>query len=737
MKKTLIALLLISICFNLNANVTKDSDVYINNVHAISITATGQEPFSAKAPTDLGRPSVAVVLSGGGARGLAHIAVLEALEEKGIPIDMIMGTSMGALIAGLYSAGYSSGDIRRLVTENDLTTLFSEILETEYQSLIEPFEDTRFNVLSLALNEKNIGDNSGLISDKKILSFFHQILSRIPEDIGFDELTVPYRAVATDATSGDYVLLEGGSLVDAMRASMSIPLVFDAYELEGLYLLDGGMVDNMPVAYAKSLGYDIVIAVDMNASSTFNADDMHTITGAANASFNLIVINTIKNQYSSATLVLTPEVSDFAVLDFSDSEAIIQRGTDEVQNHEAELDEIAALFADFDYAKDPSRIGPYFSLSEAGTEATESNQTEEVTKENQWSKLITNEEKPDALAGSRLLLGVSGVAEFYTKFDGETPVLLQFLPEMKSKFFMKNVANTEWDLSIFAYLGDNILLDTCGYYPLSNVSSKLYFNPSIALTLGSVSTISNRANPKLNNSTDFEASIEVGFKFSDGKCYNLNAGFKNRLYVLGQTVNGFGPNCFAIPTVFFNGIWYGNYEQDLFSTSGLRVDFISSAGLYESNFNYVLGLSYEQRIPLTSFLTLSLDAKAYSNREPVQLMGSYLKFGGWDGIPGASNSLYSRDLITLGCGVQFGIGGFLSSYLLGQVRLGWRSETDAFALASTGSSADNICTAPFSELNIFDLGFGLGYGVQTPICEIIVGLGVSIKGEFAIYFECY
>lgn len=157
MKRTVIAILIFCLCFSLNANVTTDSDVFINGVHAISITADGQEPFSFRAPTELGRPTVAVVLSGGGARGMAHIAVLAALEELGIPVDMVMGTSIGALIAGLYAAGYSSGDIRRLVTENDLTQLFTQILETDYQPLIEPFNNFRFNILSVAVTEKSVG----------------------------------------------------------------------------------------------------------------------------------------------------------------------------------------------------------------------------------------------------------------------------------------------------------------------------------------------------------------------------------------------------------------------------------------------------------------------------------------------------------------------------------------------------------------------------------------------------
>ena len=735
MKKTIVAFLIFCICFSLSAKVTSDSNVYINGVHAISITAENQTPFSHKAPTDLDRPSVAVVLSGGGARGIAHIAVLAALEELGIPIDMVMGTSMGALIGGLYSAGYSSGDIKRLVTKNDLTQLFTQILEKDYQPLIEPFDDSRFNILSVAVNEKNVGETSGVISDKKILAFFNLILSRIPEDISFDDLTIPYRAVATDATSGDYVLFEGGSLVDAMRSSMSIPLVFDAYEVEGLYLLDGGLVDNMPIAYAKSLGYDIVIGVDMNASLQFNADDMHTITGAANATFNLIVVNTIKNQYSSADIVLTPDVDDIAVLDFSDTENIYQRGVDEVEKHMDQLKEIAAMFDAEDLnVQDPDRIGPYYSLPEKEVE-TSSEEGANLTI--QWSDLRLNEEKTNALSSSRLLLGVSGESELYTNITDESSVLLQFLPEMRSSFFLKNLNGTDWDLSLNAYLGDNFSIGTDFFYPLTGEDSKFYFKPSISFSLGAVSILSDRANPTPVNTMDFQTDLQLALKYTDGKCYNLNAGLDGKFYVLGVTMDGSKPSLTALPSIFFNGVWYGNYKQGLFSTSGLRVDFTSSLGFYNNAMTYVLGASYKQHFALTDTFSLSFDASAYTSREPMEYMASYKKFGGWDGIPGVSNSLYARDIIALGASVQYDLGGFLPAFLIGQIRVGWRSGNDAFYLASRGVAPDNTCTAPFSELATFDIGFGFGYGVQTPICDLLLGVGISIKGEFAVYFKCY
>lgn len=738
MRKTvlaIVALLLCLSCFDAFAVVTADAPVKINGIHAISVTATGQKPFSAKAPENLGRPSVAVVLPGGGARGLAHIALLEALEERGIPIDMVMGTSMGSLIAGLYCAGYSSGDIERLVTENDLTDLFTDILETDSQPLIEPFSHMRSNILSLALGDAGIGDTSGIVSDRKILSFFRQILANIPDDISFDDLPVPYRAVATDVATGDYVLFEGGSLVDAMRSSMSIPLVFDAYEVQGHYLMDGGLVDNMPVKYARDLGYDIVIAMDMNGSSSVDAEEMHSISGAANATFRLVVLNTIKDQYEYADLVLVPKVDDIGTLSFGDTQTVIQRGWDEVERHAGTLDGLAAMFNEGDLdVKDPYRIGVYFSMESSSSQADvpESSQTIESTSGTK-----------DALSTSRLNLGVSGSSEISTVFDGQTPIVLKFLPTIEASFFEKDMKGTDWDLLVSAYLGDNLRLGAAFLYPLDDAGddARFYFKPDFSMTLGAVTPLANRANPQLKDSMDFASDLKLGVKFTDGMRFNGNFGLSFRFYALGRTIDG-SPTSFSLmPVLFANGIWYGGFEDSLFSTTGIRVDFKSSLGFHRNELTYTMGVSYEHNVPLRSMLCLSFDVLAVTSREPVEFMSSYTKFGGWNGIPGCSNAVYVRDAIILGAAAQWGLGGFIPSFLVCELRGGWRSSSTAFSISSASSDSgvapSNAATAPFSELGDFDIGIGVGYGLKTPMCDFLVGIGLCIDGEFSLYFECY
>jgi len=748
MKKNLLVFI-ICICLgaslNAFATVTSDLDVKINGIHAISVTATGQEPFSTTAPKDLDRPSVAVVLSGGGARGLAHIALLEALEERGIPIDMIMGTSMGSLIAGLYSAGYSAGDIERLVIENDLTTLFTDILDSGTTPLIEPFSHTRFNILSLALNSTGIGETSGIISDKKILAFFKSILANVPDDISFDDLPVPYRAVATDVATGDYVLFEGGSLVDAMRSSMSIPLVFDAYEVEGLYLMDGGLVDNMPVKYARDLGYDIVIGMDMNGSSAVVSDEMSSMSGAANATFRLIVVNTIKNQLSYADLVLVPKVDDIGTLSFGDVQTVIQRGREEVASHAEDLDAIAAMFKEEDLVvKNPNRVGDYFLAQNTSVEDESIEQSLIQTDVSKMSSISSaSPDGKDALSTSRLNLGVSSSSEISTIFDGKSPVQLLFLPTLESNFLAKNIKDTEWDLLVSASLGDNLTMGVAFLYPLNGGISDagFYFKPDFSMTFGAITPLANRANPQLSSSMDFEGDLKIGLKFTDAKQFNSNFGLSLRLIALGRTIDG-NPTTFSLmPVLYANGIWYGNFEDSLFSSTGLRVDVQGSLGFYKDSLTYVFGVSYEQNVPVSTSVSLSFDALAYTSREPVELMTSFTRIGGWNGIYGSSNSVYVRDAIVLGSAAQWNFGGFLPSFLVCGVRATWRSFDTAFSISYESSNAGvvpaNNFSLPFSELQSFEMGLGVGYGIKTPICDFLVGCGISLDGAFSLYFECY
>jgi len=181
-------------------------------------------------------PKVGLALGGGYARGLAHIGVLEVLEREGIPIDFIAGTSIGALIGALYAREKEAALIKKQTTGLDWVGL---------ASLIDP-----------------VVPKSGLITGKRVTN----LLKRFMGDITFKELDIPLACVATDIISGDEIVIDEGSVLEAIRASISIPVIFTVVKKDGRFLVDGGLVNNVPVSVARKMGANYVIAVDVTPS---------------------------------------------------------------------------------------------------------------------------------------------------------------------------------------------------------------------------------------------------------------------------------------------------------------------------------------------------------------------------------------------------------------------------------------------------------------------------------------
>ncbi len=199
------------------------------------------------------RPKVALVLGGGGAKGAAEVGVLKEIEKSGVPIDYIVGTSIGSIIGGLYSIGYRADDLDSLFRNQDWLSLFNDAKVHGQGKL------------------KEIG-GVGLMKGRGVIQFLDTMLMRkpnykgkgnYPDSIDFNDLPIPYRAVACDINAGKVAVLSHGDLTMAMRASMSIPGVFKPVNIDTLRMLDGGLINNLPVDVAREMGADYVIAIDL------------------------------------------------------------------------------------------------------------------------------------------------------------------------------------------------------------------------------------------------------------------------------------------------------------------------------------------------------------------------------------------------------------------------------------------------------------------------------------------
>lgn len=212
------------------------------------------------------RLKIGVVLSGGGAKGAAHVGVLKILEEHNIPVDYIAGTSIGAYVAGMYSLGYSASEVEAIMMGVNWDSGYSDTIPRNILSYRDKQLRDRYNIpLNIGYNEGQVRAPSGLLRGQTMSQLLRQSTDLVQQFGHFDDLAIPYRAVATDLETSLPVVISHGSMVKAMQASATVPGALQPAQIEGKLLVDGGIANNMPVDVVKAMGADIVIAVDIGS----------------------------------------------------------------------------------------------------------------------------------------------------------------------------------------------------------------------------------------------------------------------------------------------------------------------------------------------------------------------------------------------------------------------------------------------------------------------------------------
>ncbi|MBH3310708.1 patatin-like phospholipase family protein [Pseudomonas mosselii] len=276
------------------------------------------------------RPKIGLVLSGGAARGLAHIGVLKALEEQGVRIDAIAGTSMGAVVGGLYASGYSIAELENLATTLDWQQALSDAPPRKDVPFRRKQDDRDFLVkqkLSFR-DDGSLGLPLGVIQGQNLALLLESKLAHTADIRDFDKLPIPFRAVATDITSGEKVIFRRGHLPQVIRASMSIPAVFAPVELDGRLLVDGGMTDNIPVDVVREMGVELAIVVDIGTPLR-NRKQLATVVDVLNQSITLMTRRNSEEQLASLRredILVQPPLSAFGVTDFGRARDMIDAG---------------------------------------------------------------------------------------------------------------------------------------------------------------------------------------------------------------------------------------------------------------------------------------------------------------------------------------------------------------------------------------------------------------------------
>lgn len=282
------------------------------------------------------RPKIGLVLSGGGAKGAAHVGVIRVLEEYGIPIDYITGTSFGSIVGALYTAGYTPDEMEEIILTMDWDSFKGDQLAREHSSIVAKGQHEKYFV-SLGLDEDfNLKFPKGVFSGTDFYLKLKSLLWRTEGITDFDDLPIPFRAVATNLNTGERYVIGEGDLAKAAFMSMAIPTILDPIEEDGEFYVDGGLVQNLPVQEVIEMGADIVIAVDITADATVITDDS-TLFEVIDKMTTYRSEEQFKMATELADLLIVPDVKDHSTADFTGLAELIEKGESETRKYEKEL----------------------------------------------------------------------------------------------------------------------------------------------------------------------------------------------------------------------------------------------------------------------------------------------------------------------------------------------------------------------------------------------------------------
>jgi NTE family protein len=293
------------------------------------------------------RPKIGLVLGGGGAAGVAHIGVLKVLEENHIPVDVIAGNSMGAVIGSLYASGMSAADIEKVAKELDWIKLFSDDPSHQIKSFQQKQQSSDFfSAFSVGLSKDGVKLSSGLIDGQRLMFELRRLLAPVEHISDFDRLPIPFRAVATDIRTGETVVLQQGNLATAVRASMSIPGLFAPVTINKRLLVDGLVSNNLPVDIARQMGADILIVSSIPPDNNKKLESALDISVQA---MDLLMRKTSAAQLASLTpqdILIQPPIGDIGSLEFNRVAETIPLGVKGARAQLAALQRLAAVSQD-------------------------------------------------------------------------------------------------------------------------------------------------------------------------------------------------------------------------------------------------------------------------------------------------------------------------------------------------------------------------------------------------------
>lgn len=638
-------------------------------------------------------PKIALVLSGGGAKGFAEIPLLEALENEGIRPDMVLGTSMGALIGSLYAAGYTPKQIRQTLLSMDFMTILNERPSTPEKIPPEAFSKKTDGItFSFSIADGKFGSAPGIIGDQQIICELSNHLSRVLAITDFDKLPIPFRAIGTDAISGRELIFKSGSLVNAVRASISIPAVFTPAQVEkGLYSMDGGLRNNLPLKLAREMGADIVISMDVASIVDTPPETLSDFYSVAVQIFNLIISYNAVEQYSYADIVLRPDLSEFSTFDFMKPHQIVRAGEICVQQNKDKISQIARQIEsagrtleklDYNRESEYNKM-PDFSIDKIVVKDISFSKPVPIPAKKEFEKFLGK--TLDDKTKKRLTKKLSRLKEHYhlssltysLKQNEDNYTTLEILANHYDKNMNQIFFTGTSSVSVASYKPQQYLsVDpnfTAGVFLRTPIESLF------RLSFGNAMIFETEFFPKLANFKNSMLSLDFKNSLKYGSCSPAtNIYFNDRTIAEDRGIELFGGIRFRHTDYFTAkaGIAYSAEKliatEKWHNTSYLHSEIIFTtlhndyASLYggrlESIFNfggktddmqndliYDFRFSAEKRFELADEKnSIGISSVFCSNRFPYELNSGYCNFGGADGMSGYPTGALRRDFAIAG-----------------------------------------------------------------------------------------
>jgi len=709
------------------------------------------------------RPKVGLVLSGGGAKGAAHVGVLKILEEHHIPVDYIAGTSIGAYVAGMYALGYSASEVEAIMMGVDWDSGYSDTIPRNVLSYRDKQLRDRYNIpLNIGYTEGEVKAPSGVLRGQTMSQLLRQSTDLVQQFGDFNALAIPYRAVATDLETSLPVVLNHGSLVKAMQASATVPGALQPTQIDGKLLVDGGIANNMPVDVVKAMGADIIIAVDIG-SPLVKKDKLDSTIAVLDQLSNFLTNASTEKQKQLLTdkdVLIRPAIDALSTTDFTIMPLALTLGKEAATNQLVKLQKLSVSEEQYAAYVESKRAKSKLVLAEITHPIKEivfDNQSKvslnllKETLELQPGQSITKDELNQAIKRIYALNKFERVdAEFVEGEEGRVLTVTTRAKSWGPNYFQLGF---NWE--------DDFSSDSAISFDMAYTMTDLTFNGGEwrnEVKLGLEKLFATEFYQPLNRDQEFYSRARYQYDINNWDLYDNN----NRVFVFDKKTHtvelGIGYNyvlqgvvelgLVAEKGVIINDAWlakdfdfssYGAYlragydslDSISFPTSGNRItlnvyvrneDFDDVVDSNKSEFSVQVEADWKGALSVGNHAFVGKASLATNNNDGINTL-HLSDLGGFLNLSG-----YHKDSLT---GAHKLFGAFVYQYDLGRDALGMRDYPLYLGLSL---EAGNVWFER-SEVSLTDLIYAssLYIGTDTSMGPAALGFGITDMGDKSLY----